>query len=410
VGEEPAIEQLRQANASWSARRRRAWPVALVALAIVVDLSATKSPHVGVHGQSLGLTTALAGFIIGLIGARHALFIRSLTWRWWVPCLTLLLASSAILVWLQPSSGLGQIGFLGGLSLVVMSRALPNWMGVAALVGICLAALLVAALTGKEVDHSRWLGMVTTVLPFVLYAFFVTMFWWNRQHQHEVEDLLVKLEQSRDAELRAVALAERQRLARDMHDVLAHTLSGLTLQLEGVRLLASSGGDVRVAAAVDRAHQLAKNGLAEARQAIGMLRGDELPGPDRLEGLADAFAADTGIPCRFSTRGAALELRPEVRLALYRVTQEALTNIRKHAHPDRVCVTLEYLTADAGPAIVGLAIQDFGVAPLEVPHLGPGHSCGYGLAGMRERAELLGGSLTAGPTGDGFRVELRVAA
>jgi signal transduction histidine kinase len=406
VGEEPAIEQLRQANASWSARRRRVWPAGLAVLAIVVDLSATKSPHVGLSGASLGLTVALGGFVIGLIGARRTLLIGSLSWRWWVPCLTLLLLSSATLVWLQPSSGLGQIGFLGGLSLVVMSRAMPNWMGIAALAGVCLAALLVAALTGKEVDHSRWLGMATSVLPFLLYAFFVTMFWWNRQHQQEVEELLVKLEHSRDAELRAVALAERQRLARDMHDVLAHTLSGLTLQLEGVRLLASSGGDVRVAAAVDRAHQLAKSGLAEARQAISMLRGDELPGPDRLEGLADAFAADTGVPCRFTTSGPAVEIRPEVKLALYRVTQEALTNIRKHAHPERVSVTLTYQGRD-----VDLVIQDFGVASV-VP---PGQSAdfgqgGYGLAGMRERAELLGGTLTAGPTDDGFRVELRVTA
>ncbi len=147
-----------------------------------------------------------------------------------------------------------------------------------------------------------------------------------------------------------------------------------------------------------------------------MLRGDELPGPDRLAGLADAFAVDTGIPCQFTSRGTLVELRPEVKLALYRVTQEALTNIRKHSHPDRVRVTLEYLSGD-----VDLAIQDFGAAPLSLAgsssdggspagsYLG-GSGAGYGLAGMRERAELLGGTLTAGPTDDGFRVELRVAA
>ena len=85
--------------------------------------------------------------------------------------------------------------------------------------------------------------------------------------------------------LRAAALAERQRLARDMHDVLAHSLSGLLLQLEGARLLAvSDPGDERLAGTIDRAHELARSGLDEARRAIGMLRDDELPAARRRGG------------------------------------------------------------------------------------------------------------------------------
>jgi signal transduction histidine kinase len=400
VGEEATIKALRQANARWNARRRYFQPVGLVMLVAVVYANATTKPHVGVHGESLALSLALTGFVVGILGARQTMLVRPVSARWWVPFLTVLLVSSAALAWLKPG-GLGGIGILGGLALVVMARVIPNRVGLAALTVLCLGALLVAAFTGKEVDHSRWLGAAESVLPFLAYVFLVMLFWWNREHRVQLEDLLVKLEQSRDAELRAAALAERQRLARDMHDVLAHTLSGLTLQLEGVRLLASSSGDERIAGAVDRAHQLAKNGLAEARQAISMLRGDELPGPERLRELADAFAADVGVPCRFTLHGTVLDLRPEVKLALYRVTQEALTNIRKHAHPDRVTVTLEYGAGD-----VHLAIQDYGTAPL----VGSGNPGGYGLAGMRERAELLGGTLTAGPADDGFLVELRVAA
>ena len=102
---------------------------------------------------------------------------------------------------------------------------------------------------------------------------------------------------NRGAELRAAALAERQRLARDMHDVLAHSLSGLLLQLEGARLLAlSDPADDRLAGTIDRAHELAKSGLEEARRAIGMLRDDELPGPDQLAALTAAFEADAGVP------------------------------------------------------------------------------------------------------------------
>src|SRR5215218_4410811 len=100
-----------------------------------------------------------------------------------------------------------------------------------------------------------------------------------------------ELRDSRAAHAESAALAERGRVAREMHDVLAHSLSALALQLEGARLLARDrGADAEVVAAVERAHHLAAGGLAEARQAIGALRGDELPGPERLPALADAFA------------------------------------------------------------------------------------------------------------------------
>lgn len=408
----PSLEALRQARESWVARRRQMQPVGLAILAVVVGLAASKPPRVGLHGDSLGLTFALAGFVIGMIGGRLLLRPRPAPWRLYVPCLALLLVSSAFLVWLQPE-GPGFVGFLAALLMVWMARAIPSRVGAALVSAGCLAMLVAAAITSKEQDHSRWVGIGVSVIPVLVFFFVAWLFTWNRRMSTQTEALLVQAEQTRDAELRAVALAERQRLARDMHDVLAHTLAGLTLQLEGVRLLARSAGDARLAGAVERAHDLAKNGLAEARQAISMLRGDELPGPDRLAGLADEFAADTGIPCRFTASGTLTELRPEVKLALYRVTQEALTNIRKHARPDYVRVTLEYGAMD-----VDLAIQDFG-APPEAngagPAGGPGSGCqhgqgGYGLAGMRERAELLGGTLTAGPTADGFRVELRVAA
>jgi signal transduction histidine kinase len=203
--------------------------------------------------------------------------------------------------------------------------------------------------------------------------------------------------------LRAAALAERQRLARDMHDVLAHSLSGLLLQLEGARLLAvANPADERLAGTIDRAHELARGGLDEARRAIGMLRDDELPGPDRLAALTASFQADTGVPARFTSLGTPRELASAVRLALYRVTQEALTNVRKHARPARVEVRLEYLEDE-----VTLAIEDWSPDPAGPP-AAPGD--GYGLTGMRERAELLGGTLTAGPADTGFRVLLRVPA
>jgi len=315
------------------------------------------------------------------------------------PVLILLMVSSSVLVWLQPN-GAGPVGLL--IAVGVAARVIPGRTSVVLLTA-CLGFLLVAESVSQDRRHQGALELLVNALPLAAIYMIVLFGRRIRTQEAQAEQLLIELEESRGAELRAAALAERQRLARDMHDVLAHSLSGLLLQLEGARLLAlASPADERLAGTIDRAHELAKNGLDEARRAIGMLRDDDLPGPDRLAALTAAFQADTGVPARFSSSGTPRELASAVRLALYRVTQEALTNVRKHARPGRVEVRLEYLLDQ-----VSLAVEDVGVPAAPPP---VGSEGGYGLTGMRERAELLGGTLDAGPTGSGFRVLLRVPA
>jgi signal transduction histidine kinase len=191
-----------------------------------------------------------------------------------------------------------------------------------------------------------------------------------------------------------------------MHDVLAHSLSALALQLETTRLLARDRGvDPDVARAVDRAHHLAASGLEEARRAIAAERGEELPGPERIGLLADAFGEQSGLPVAVEVTGEPRELAPDARLAMYRTAQEALTNVRRHATPARVEVRVAY-----GPESTVLVVEDHAAPGTPPPvDLGPATN-GFGLTGMRERAELLGGELIASPTGDGFRVELRLPA
>jgi signal transduction histidine kinase len=189
-----------------------------------------------------------------------------------------------------------------------------------------------------------------------------------------------------------------------MHDVLAHTMSGLVLNLEGARLLASrTDADPRIKDAVERARRLAKTGLDEARRAIGMLRGDSLPGPDEMADLAAEFEADSGVECSVAVTGKRLDLDADASVTLYRIAQEALTNIRRHAHPDRVEIRLA--GEDSGTRLI---VEDFGSADSgpACDVAAPGVGTGYGLTGMRERAALLGGELTAAATGNGFRVEL----
>jgi signal transduction histidine kinase len=159
--------------------------------------------------------------------------------------------------------------------------------------------------------------------------------------------------------------------------------------------------------ALDRAHHLARAGLEEARRAIAALRDEDLPGPDRLQQLAADFEQDSDVATSRQITGTARELDSETSLTiyLYRVAQEALTNIRKHATPDRVQVSLSY-----DPDGTRLTIRDHTQALSAAKLASRSDGGGYGLTGMRERAELLGGSLSADRTLDGFRVELWIPA
>jgi signal transduction histidine kinase len=395
------LAALRQARASREALLRRILPIGFAALVVVVVATSRAKPGAGLHGASLGVTLALAGFALAAVGGFAALLVRRTAAWVLIPVLSLLIVSSSVLVWLQPD-GAGPVGLL--IAIGVAARIIPGRTSVVMLTA-CLGFLLFAESVSQHRKHQGALELLVTALPLAAVYMIVLFGRRIRVQEAQAEQLLIELEQSRGAELRAAALAERQRLARDMHDVLAHSLSGLLLQLEGARLLAlASPADERLAGTIDRAHELAKNGLDEARRAIGMLRDDDLPGPDRLAALTAAFQADSGVPARFSSSGAPRELASAVRLALYRVTQEALTNVRKHARPERVEIRLAYLEDE-----LTLAIEDFAANPADLPErpVTPPHG-GYGLTGMRERAELLGGTLDAGPTDTGFLVQLRV--
>jgi signal transduction histidine kinase len=182
------------------------------------------------------------------------------------------------------------------------------------------------------------------------------------------------------------------------------------LQLEGARMLASTpSNNGQLQAALERAHHLAHAGLEEARRAIGALRDEELPGAERLEQLAADYTRDSGVHTTFEIVGAPHHLDSDASLTLFRVAQEALTNARKHAQPNRVELHLAY--EPGGTRLVVQDHRDLDANPATVPaspdqRASGDQQHGYGLTGMRERAELLGGELAASPTDDGFRVEL----
>jgi signal transduction histidine kinase len=403
------LASLRRARDRRASLQRRMVPVGVLILLVILIASVRAKPGIGLHGASLVLLLGLCAFTAGVLGIRSTLLARRASPRMYGPVLALLVVGSAVLVWVQPvGPGLGGLLFVA--VVVVVARLVPPWAGIALVfISVLFNLGVLTGILGLH-PHPRWSDLGATIIPFiapiVAMVLLVLFVWRIREAEQESERLLAQIEETRSAELRAAALAERQRLARDMHDVLAHSLSGLLLQLEGARLLVKSDpGDERLVQTIERAHTLAKTGLDEARRAIGVLRDEDLPGPESLAVLAAGFEADTSVPCQFTTAGTARQLSSGVKLTLYRATQEALTNVRRYARPEHVEVRLEYQHEE-----VGLAVEDFGAGPgPDGLAAGPVGS-GYGLTGMRERAELLGGTLEAGPTGHGFLVRLRVPA
>ena len=207
----------------------------------------------------------------------------------------------------------------------------------------------------------------------------------------------------RESQARSAALDERARIAREIHDVLAHSLAALTVQLETADALLESGRTEQAHESVLRAGRLAREGMAETRRAIGALRGETLPLPDLIRMLARAYEVDLGAVVSVDVGGEPRDLRPDVGLALYRTAQEAITNVRKHAPAAPLTVRLYYGADD-----VGLDLTN-GAAPSgERPLASTGG--GYGLTGLRERAELAGGTIDAGPDGAGWRISVRIPA
>jgi signal transduction histidine kinase len=212
-------------------------------------------------------------------------------------------------------------------------------------------------------------------------------------------------EHAREEQARSAALAERARIAREIHDVLAHSLSALSVQLETADALLEGDHPDRARTTLGRARQLTREGLAETRRAVAALHGDAVPLPQALTSLAEAYTADTGCPASSTVQGQPRQLSADAGLAVYRTAQEALTNARKHASGAAVTLRLAY-----HPEEVALTVTDTGGEPPRqpAPDDATAPAGGYGLTGLRERAELAGGMFHAGPCGDGWRVDVKI--
>jgi signal transduction histidine kinase len=378
--------------------KMRIWPVASMVLILISGLIGTPTP--ALHGE--GLVTLLGGGTIAvLIGIE--LYSDPQSDPSQVAFVLGLGFASIALMTVQPS-GTAVLGTYAAVASAVIR--LPKRLAILAIVPIIAAVNVLILIGGSE----RLLSLAWVNIAYIFMFVIGHLLRLSEEHQVQARELLDEEERTRVARNEAAALDERGRIARELHDVLAHSLSALSVELEGARLLALDRDvDSEVIAAIGRAHRHAASGLDEARAAIKALRGDSVPGPDRLEDLIEEMRAH-GIECTLEVGGEPRRLPSEAALAVFRTAQEALTNVRKHAEEaERVELRLDY-DPDGVQLIVTDSAGD-GVEPgVPQPAALAGAGSGYGVSGMRERAELIGGRLLAGPTEDGFRVELWVPA
>lgn len=295
------------------------------------------------------------------------------------------------------------------LSLPIVATAVerlpPVWRWPVYLASLLGLALPLWLLTGSINDI---IGPTLVFIPAILFVVAFTEARLNeRDARREAEKLTVELEKA-NHQLTAYAvqaeematIQERNRLAREIHDNVGHYLTVVNVQIEAARAVMAQDPD-RARTALEKAQNLTKDGLTAVRQSVSALR----ESPTDSRSLIDAIQSlvqetrSSGLVAEFEVVGEHRSLDSQTKLTLFRVAQEGLTNVRKHAHASRVDVALDY----SRPDTVYLSVKDNGV----------GKSAavvdGFGLIGMRERVQMLGGRLTIeSAIGEGLWLETAV--
>lgn len=354
-------------------------------------------PFPGVRGRGLAVAITLGVSAVAWIvwicaGRRHHLVVGALI---------VMSGAGGVLAALSPRSGAVVIGCV-----------------VAITTGAQLSADVSLGITAETVTAFLF-GVLVTGVPvgFVVgYPIGFVGVWTvgltRRAHILRAEQAEQTLDQTRRAhaaEAEAAALAERARIAREIHDVLAHSLAAVSVNLQAAEGLLGElpAGGPELAQAIDcvaRAATLTKEGMADARRAILALRHDAAPLVDQLSSLAEGYRSAGDLTVDFEVTGVPRPVGAEAALAVYRTAQEALTNARKHAPAEPVSLCLGF-EADAMTVSVHNPLPLAGVGgPLATAGVG------YGLTGLRERAALAGGTLEAGPVDGRWRVCLRIPA
>ncbi|MGW1399489.1 sensor histidine kinase [Streptomyces sp. NPDC002405] len=278
--------------------------------------------------------------------------------------------------------------------------------------GLCAATL--AQMRWPQHDASALGNVAITIfqtVPFALAWVLGDSMRTRRAYFAQLEERAARLEKEREAQSKVAVAAERARIARELHDVVAHNVSVMVVQADGAAYVLDAAPD-QAKKALETISSTGRQALAEMRRLLGVLRtgehqesGEYVPQPDvdQIEDLVEQCRG-SGLPVDFRIEGTPRPLPSGVELTAYRIVQEALTNTRKHGGPNAgASVRLVYF--DDG---LGLLVEDDGKgAPHELYEEGGADGEGHGLIGMRERVGMVGGTLDAGPRpGGGFRISV----
>jgi signal transduction histidine kinase len=279
--------------------------------------------------------------------------------------------------------------------LVISIYTMARWCTLRrAIVGqVVVSALFVSTLF---LDDSDWFfGLMVGYLPFLVGLAFRA----NANQNEELTERVSTMERQREAEVTAALAEERARIARDLHDVIAHSVTVMLVQAGAAQeVLATDPG--RATLALSSVQEAGRQALREMSTLLGMQHGlpddgslSPQPGLDQLGPLIRQAGAG-GIPVTLTITGEPYDVSPGIQVSLYRVVQESMTNARKHSSATRIGVTLTYAARE-----VVAEIRNDG-APT-----GTGQGSGRGIVGMRERVDIYGGRLDAGPCAEGgYRV------
>jgi signal transduction histidine kinase len=389
----PAPGRLAQAVGQTAARQVSAVRVLVIAGVLATVPFAEPHPGAGARGVAVAVTLCV-------------IFASAILWLLWERSNRGTVAPLAII-------GLAG-GVLAGLS--PLSTALAVGCVVTAAAGVRLGTETSLAITAGMVAAFLATGLAAGVptetlvgYPFAwiaLWAFGLTRHAYLLRAE-EAEQTLAETRRAHEAETHAAALAERARIAREIHDVLSHSLAAVSVNLQAAEGLLDGLPDEspelgRAIECIGRASVLTREGMAEARRAIQALRDDAQPLADQLSTLAKEWETDASVPVDFSVSGSPRPVGAEAGLAAYRTAQEALTNARKHAPGQPVRLCLEFCDSEIAVRVVNPlpAVSDGGAKP--------DAGTGYGLTGLRERARLGDGTLVAGPADGEWRVCLRI--
>ncbi|MCX4981665.1 sensor histidine kinase [Streptomyces sp. NBC_00572] len=318
--------------------------------------------------------------------------------------------------------GLAQLGFgltpfMADFAMLVIIYTVaahdgPRWASRLALVGGLSAATLSQLrwpVDGPQSSAAQVFFTIIMTVPFVLAWVLGDSLRTRRAYFAQLEERASRLEQEREAQAKVAVAAERARIARELHDVVAHNVSVMVVQADGAAYVMDSSPET-AKQALDTISTTGRQALAEMRRLLGILRtgehqeaGEYVPQPDvkQIEDLVEQVRG-AGLTVDFAIEGSPRPLPSGVELTAYRIVQEALTNTRKHGGPD-VGASVRLVYFDDG---LGLLVEDDGRgAPQEMYEDGGADGRGHGLIGMRERVGMVGGTLDAGPRpGGGFRI------